>query len=124
MQSRCHFALGECTFSYTGVLPTGSPVILDIGAGTITVTGLTEARVTADSGSGDVTLTFSKVPDLVSVSTGVGDVAVVLPKGTTAYQVSAHAGIGSTSIGVPNSQSSTHVIDVSDGSGNVSIRNN
>lgn len=123
VNSRCHFVLGQCSFSYTGALPAGSAVVLDIGSGTITLTGITGARVTANAGSGGVTLAFSKVPDVVSVSIGVGDVVIVLPPGPSAYRVSAHAGIGSTSIGVPTSESSTHIIDVSDGSGNISIRN-
>jgi len=121
--SRCHFVVGECSFNYRVALPAGSPAILSDGSGDITVTGVTSTDVTASDDSGDVTLTFTKIPDRVRVSDQFGDVTLLLPPGRTAYRVSAHASFGDTSVGVPTSPSSTHVITVINHNGSISIRN-
>jgi len=121
--SRCHFVAGECSFNYRVALPAGSPTILSDGSGDITVTGLTSTDVTASDDSGDVTLTFAKIPGRVRVSDAFGDVTLLLPPGHTAYRVSAHASFGGTSVDVPTSPSSTHVITVTNHSGGISIRN-
>lgn len=99
------------------------PVRLQAGSGDITVTGLTSADVTASDGSGDVTLTFTKVPHSVSVSDSSGDVHLVLPRGRTLYRVHAIASSGNTVIRVPQSSVSPYVINVNDGSGNVLVTN-
>jgi Putative adhesin len=93
------------------------------GNGDITVGGLTSADVTASDNSGDVTLTFTKVPDRVAVSAGSGDVTLVLPRGTTPYRVNATASSGSRTVRVPTSPASAHAITVTDGSGDISITN-
>jgi hypothetical protein len=68
-----------------------------------------------------VVLSFSKVPAHVVVHDNSGDVTVVLPSGPTAYQVQASTSSGTTSIGVPRSPSSPHVITVTNQSGNVVV---
>jgi hypothetical protein len=96
---------------------------LHAGGGDIVVGGLTSADVTASDNSGDVTLTFTKVPDRVAVSDGSGDVTLVLPHGTTPYRVNATASSGSRTVRVPTNSASRHVITVTDGSGDISITN-
>ena len=120
--SRCHFVAGICSFGLQVALPAGAVVHLSDGSGDITATGLTSTRVTASGNSGDVTLIFSAVPDLVRVSDQFGDVTLVLPSGRTTYRVNAQAPLGMTSTRVPTSPSSPHVINVNDSSGNVVIR--
>jgi len=97
------------------------PVNLQAGSGDIAVGGLASTDVTASDQSGNITLTFTKVPDQVHVSVGSGDVTLVLPRGKTLYRVSATAPSGSRVVGVLTSSLSRHVITVTDGSGNVSI---
>jgi hypothetical protein len=121
--SRCHFVTGECSFRYQVGLPAGSQAFLSDRSGDITVTGVTAADVTASDGSGNVTLTFARIPGRVRVSDQFGDVTLLLPSGRTTYRVSTHALFGETSIGVPTSASSPHVITVTDPSGGISIRN-
>lgn len=96
---------------------------LRAGSGNITIDGLSSARVTASDNSGDVTLTFTKVPDRVIVTAGSGNVSLVLPPGRALYRVSANASSGSRVVSVPTSSESQHVIAVSDGSGNITITN-
>ena len=74
-------------------------------------------------GSGDIALTFSKVPTRVRVSDSSGDVSVVLPRGPTRYQVDASTASGTRTVQVPQGGGPTHTITVTDGSGDVSVTN-
>jgi Putative adhesin len=97
------------------------PVNFEDGSGDVVVGGLASADVTASDHSGNITLTFTKVPDRVHVSDGSGDVTLVLPRGGTLYRVSATASAGNSVVSVRTSSVSQHVISVTDGSGNISI---
>lgn len=120
--SPCNYFLGACAFGYRVGLPAGTHLVLMNNLGDIKVTGVTIANVTAIDQSGDVTLTFTTVPGHVRVSDQLGDVTLVLPPGTTAYRVRADAGLGSSSIRVPTSSSSSHVIVVTDSSGSIAVK--
>jgi DUF4097 and DUF4098 domain-containing protein YvlB len=89
--------------------------------GNITVTGLAAATATATNASGDVTLRFSTVPQQVNVTDSFGNVTLILPTGSTAYQVHTHNSFGSTSVSVAQSQTSSHVIRVNNNSGDITI---
>lgn len=119
---RCHFVFGACSFDLNVGLPAGAPVHFSNGSGDITVTGLTSTQVTASGDAGDITLTFAAVPDLVRVTDQFGDVTLVLPPGPAAYRVNAQAALGRSSVRVPTSPSSPHVISVNDSSGDIVIR--
>jgi hypothetical protein len=120
--SRCHFVFGDCSFSLHVGLPAGAAAYFTTGAGDITVTGLTSRHVTVSGNEGDITLTFAAVPDHVRVSDQFGNVTLVLPPGPTAYRVSAQTPLGQSSVRVPTSPSSPHVISVNDSSGDIVIR--
>ena len=49
--------------------------------GTISVTGLAAADVVARNNSGDISLTFTKVPRQVNVTDSFGNITLVLPPG-------------------------------------------
>jgi Putative adhesin len=91
------------------------------GSGDVVINGLAGTTVTGHDGSGDVTLTFTKVPARIQISDGSGDVTLVLPPGRTAYDVIASASSGDTAIAVPRNSSSKHVIMVTDQSGDITI---
>src|SRR6516225_10544160 len=78
----------------SGNAVSGANAAFKTGSGNISVAGLAGAQVTASSGSGDITLTFTGVPDRVHVDSGSGNVTLVLPPGTTPYHVSATADSG------------------------------
>jgi len=90
-------------------------------SGDITGTGVSSRQLTAQDQSGDITVVFTKVPDLVKISDSSGNIKLVLPPGPTAYRVSASTSSGQTSIGVPQSPTSPHVISATDQSGDVTI---
>ena len=69
----------------------------------------------------DITVVFTKVPDLVKVSDSSGNIKLVFPPGPTAYRVSSNTSSGQTSVNVPQSLTSPHVISVTDQSGDITI---
>jgi DUF4097 and DUF4098 domain-containing protein YvlB len=112
-----------CSFDYRVVVPAGARVTFSDGSGDITVSGLTNLDVSASDGSGNITLTFATVPDRVTVDDAFGDITVVLPRTSASYKVNAQAAFGTTSVSVPVSSLSPHVITVTDSSGSISIKN-
>jgi len=107
----------------SGNAVSGANAVFKTGSGNISVAGVASTKVIASSGSGDVTLTFTEVPAQVRVSTGSGNVSLVLPRGNTLYRVNANAESGDRVVTVPTSSASQHVITVSAGSGNITIAN-
>jgi Putative adhesin len=133
------FTLNDGSGSITATRISGAPTISD-ASGDITVTSLSGSRavITDDSGSisvsgvssrqlsvsdqlGDISVVFTKVPDKVQITDSAGSIALVLPPGPTAYRVSASTSSGSAAINVPRSQTSPHLISVTDQSGDISI---
>jgi hypothetical protein len=64
---------------------------------------------------------FTAVPRQVRISDSSGNVKLVLPPGPTHYRISASSSSGQTSINVPQSATSPHVVSVTDQSGNITI---
>ena len=90
-------------------------------SGDITGTGVSGRQLIAQDQSGDITVVFTKVPDLVRISDSSGTIKLVFPPGPTAYRVSASTSSGQTSINVPQSPTSPHVVSVTDQSGDITI---
>jgi len=95
-------------------------VIMD-DSGDITGSGVASQDLTVTDQSGDITVTFTKVPDRVRISDSSGNVTLVLPPGPATYRVSASSSSGSTTIDVPRSLTSSHLISVTNQSGDISI---
>jgi DUF4097 and DUF4098 domain-containing protein YvlB len=89
--------------------------------GGISVTGLAAADVVASNNSGDISLTFTKVPQLVHVTDSFGSITLVLPAGPATYRVQTRNSFGSTTVSVPRSPSARNVITASDNSGDITI---
>ena len=97
-------------------------VTLDSSGGDVDGTGLFSRHVSTGSGGGNVTLVFTAVPDFVKVSSGGGDISIVLPPGTTSYHIKSHASGGDYgAAGVPTNDASPHLIQVDSGGGNISL---
>ena len=90
-------------------------------SGGIVANGLAATDVVASNSSGDITLTFTKIPERVQVSDESGSITLVLPPGATAYDVIHSNSSGNTAIAVPTSSSSKHVIIVADQSGDITV---
>jgi hypothetical protein len=89
--------------------------------GTISVTGLAAADVVARNSSGDISLTFTKVPGKVTVTDSFGNITLVLPPGPATYRVATRNSFGSTSVSVPQSPAALNLIVASNNSGDISI---
>ena len=89
--------------------------------GTISVTGLAAADVVARNNSGDISLTFTKVPREVTVTDSFGNITLVLPPGPATYRVATQNSFGSTTVSVPRSPAARNVIMVSNNGGDISI---
>ena len=89
--------------------------------GNITGSGVSSQQLTAHGQSGDITVVFSKVPDLVRISNSSGNVTLVFPPGPATYRISASTSSGRTSISVPQSPTSPHVVSVTNQSGDITI---
>jgi hypothetical protein len=89
--------------------------------GAISVTGLAAADVVARNSSGDISLTFTKVPRQVTVTDSFGNITLVLPPGPAAYRVATRNSFGSTTVSVPQSPTAKNVITASNNSGNITI---
>jgi hypothetical protein len=91
--------------------------------GDVNGTGLFAPRVTTESGGGNVTLVFTRVPTSLSVISDGGDVSIVLPHGSTPYYITYNADGGGYSAQVPTTTNSkaANTINVRSGGGNISI---
>ena len=99
----------------------GAQALITNGSGDITGQSVSSQILTAQDQSGNITVVFTKVPQRVHISDSSGDIRLVLPPGPTKYRVSAITSSGSTSINVPQSPTSPHVISATDQSGDVTI---
>jgi hypothetical protein len=89
--------------------------------GNITADGVAAGDVRCQDQSGDITLTFTKVPRSVDVSDSFGNITLRLPPGPARYRVSMHDPMGHTSVRVPQSRSAPHVITATNNSGDITI---
>ena len=90
-------------------------------SGNITGSDVSSRQLTAQDQSGDITVVFTKVPDLVKISNSSGNITLVFPPGPAAYRVSAITSSGRTSISVPQSPTSPHMVSVTNQSGDITI---
>jgi hypothetical protein len=95
---------------------------LSTGGGDVQVTGVTATQVSADTGGGDVEIVFTQVPRNVQVSTGGGNITIVVPPGSTQYHVTASTGGGNVNDQVLQNPLSHRVIDATSGGGDITIR--
>ncbi len=91
--------------------------------GDVNGTGLFAPRVNTESGGGNVTLVFTRVPTYLNITSDGGDVSIVLPHGSTAYYITSNAAGGDYSAQVPTTTNSraANTINVDSGGGNISI---
>ena len=108
---RCHFFIGNCSFSFRAVLPAGKRAVLSDGSGNLTLRGLT-GPVSAGTGSGDVQANL--LSGIVSLQTGSGDVS---GNGLSGPKVTLKAGSGDIAI----ARLASLDVVVSDGSGDISL---
>lgn len=104
------------------VRDSSGPLKLRSHNGSVYAEEVSSPSVTARSNNGSVRMEFAAVPDLVDAVSDNGVVDLGLPGGSTSYAVSAEADNGSTSVKVPRSENSTHVVKARSSNGKVTVR--
>jgi hypothetical protein len=99
----------------------GGILKLTTSGGDVNGGDLTSPKVTTDSGGGNVTLTFTRVPATVDITSSGGDITIVLPRGATEYAISEDTAGGDYSNTVPRNDAAADKITVHSGGGNVKI---
>ncbi|MFI9643802.1 DUF4097 family beta strand repeat-containing protein [Micromonospora sp. NPDC051925] len=99
------------------VLNVTGPVDLRTSSGDVTGARL-GGDVSAETGSGDITLALDK-PASARARAGSGDVELTVPAGR--YRVKSDVGSGDTRIGVTDDPAAPLLLDLSTGSGNVTV---
>jgi hypothetical protein len=97
----------------------GPVVSISASGGNIGGSAVSAATVTADSGGGEVTLTFTTIPRNLHVNANGGNVTIVVPRGS--YAVSANAGGGNLTNTIPSALHAANAITVSSGGGDISL---
>jgi hypothetical protein len=98
------------------------PLKLSSNNGAIVAEGISAGSVSARSDNGMIRLGFTAVPDLVDTVSDNGAVTVELPGGPEKYAVDATADHGRTSVDVPRSAGSSHVVKARSDNGEVTVR--
>jgi Putative adhesin len=91
--------------------------------GNVDASGVASALVGMDSGGGDVTVALTQVPQNLQITTEGGNVTVILPLGSTTYNISTPDNQGGN-VSYPQSlvsSTSTHKITIDSGGGDVTI---
>jgi hypothetical protein len=96
------------------------PVQATDALGDIDGTGLASARATLTADLGDIDVAFASPPILITANDQDGTVTIRVP-GAASYAVTASAQLGRTSVTVPRSVGSPHVIRASSQLGNVTV---
>ena len=91
--------------------------------GNVDVSGVASALVGMDSGGGDVTVALTQVPQNLQITTEGGNVTVILPLGSTTYNISTPDNQGGN-VSYPQSlvsSTSTHKVTIDSGGGDITI---
>jgi Putative adhesin len=91
--------------------------------GNVDASGVASALIGMDSGGGNVTLALTQVPQNLQITTEGGNVTVILPLGSTTYDISTPDNQGAN-ISYPQSlfsSTSTHKITIDSGGGNITV---
>ncbi|MEW1611564.1 MULTISPECIES: hypothetical protein [unclassified Streptomyces] len=104
------------------VRDSGGPLDLRSDNGSVLAERIGTKSVVARADNGEIRLGFSGVPDLVDSVSDNGRVVIELPRGGEEYAVHASASHGQVSIGVPRSDSSSHVVKARSDNGEVEVR--
>jgi hypothetical protein len=99
----------------------GGVLNFNTSGGEVGGSGLFSPHVTTDSGGGNVTLVFTRVPDYVKIGSSGGEITIVVPRGSTSYHIKSAPSGGEYSASVPTNNASHHTIQVDSGGGNISI---
>jgi Putative adhesin len=101
----------------------GGILTFTTGGGNVDGSSLTSPKVTMGTGGGNVTLTFTRPPADLTISSSGGNVTILLPQDGTRYAIGYRTSGGDYRLApsVLTGSGSGHTITVDSGGGNVSI---
>jgi hypothetical protein len=108
---------GQGNITLTGI---AGRLTAHAGQGGISATGLAVRQATLTSGQSTIDASFSQPPALVVATCQMGSVRLHLP-GNSSYAVTASAQMGGTSVRVPQSAGSPHVVKATSQMGSVTV---
>jgi Toastrack DUF4097 len=102
---------------------TGQVLVASNAAGNISLTGLASQDVTVTNRAGDITVAFTTVPRRVTITESAGDVNILLPPGSTSYDVHTRTQAGQVTVApsIVVNAASPHVITVTNRAGDITI---
>ena len=96
-------------------------VVFQTSGGDVSVNDVLASNVKLDTGGGNISLVFAKVPASLEIQSSGGDISVVLPHSATRYAITSNTSGGDYSATVPTNSASRNAIDIESGGGNISI---
>jgi hypothetical protein len=98
-------------------------VTVRTAGGDVSVQALADPDADIESSGGDVTLTFTQVPKNVRITADGGDVTVILPAGSAAYDIRATPAGGDVSIGssVRTDSRAQNMLTLDSGGGDITV---
>lgn len=109
----------QLTNGSVAIVGASTSVHVTVGTGQLTATGLTGSAFSSTVVNGSIALTFTVAPRQVDASIQTGPITVHVPYGSARYQVHLKSGTGRVASDIPSDPSSTRVIRVLTGNGNV-----
>jgi hypothetical protein len=110
---------GTCHTNYQLAVPAGVEVQVTTSAGTITGSDLAATQFTARTSNGDISLSFTGMPESVQAHSSAGDVRVAVPYGS--YHVDADTSAGDVEVGVVSNPRAPRLIDAHTAAGDVEV---
>lgn len=95
---------------------------IESSAGDVRAIDIAPSSLVAHSSAGDVRVSLTRPPQLVSADSSAGEVTVTLPRDETSYRVEAESSAGSTNVSVRTDPQATRIIRVSSSAGDVTVR--
>ena len=116
---QCRLTFGNCNLDAALAIPAGTALSLSSSGGNLSASGIT-GDVSMSTGGGDVTVTG--LPGLLRLTTSGGNINVVLPHGSTRYNLHTSTAGGNISDGtVPVDSLSPNVITATTGGGDITV---
>jgi DUF4097 and DUF4098 domain-containing protein YvlB len=115
---RASFSTGSGDITFSDL---SGPIVAHTGSGAISGTRTSSKDVQATTGAGDVHVEWVVGPTAVVIDTGVGDISLVVPRGSGPYRTTTQTGVGSADVTVATDRSANPSISARTGVGSISI---
>ncbi len=109
----------RCSVRHDISVPAGTPVRVQLVAGSVEASGLDVPALDVRSEIGSIAATFATPPAHVSLLTGLGSIALTVPAAD--YDVDAHATVGTVAVAIPDVPGAPRTLQVGATTGSVAV---